>query len=288
MGIYLATHLNGSSWSCLCLLGCTSGGPAVGNTCHPRAEQRIYLGEVGNVSYQALRRRALSRRCRNLNQIERATGATIELFGPSPCFLAISHWHREVVRQGVLLSHNLLSRQLSSPSGTLESRELAELSPDAVCDEEHLTKDDMKRVLARMGIGDPASLVADMEAAGLPFGPDLKDLEMAPAHETEKTSGSIGGIGDGRDSGRAAASWHPCEAWQNTRYQLQPNQSCCIASRYSPGVEVSTRNDAASPSNLDTDNSQLWPSVIAPFSVEKSIGAFCGNARPKCLLNEMD
>lgn len=130
-------------------------------------ECKLHLPTVTAQDFLRVKQLVLGRRCRFLKQIEKASGATVTLYLGYDSCLAV-RGSLEALREAVRLLINLLGNVLKQQVAWPQHAEIVGRPGEKL--EEYLTEAEMEAVLARMGYPEPASIVSQMRADGLPFG----------------------------------------------------------------------------------------------------------------------
>eukprot|EP00438_Fugacium_kawagutii_P036617 Skav217827 [mRNA] locus=scaffold889:318051:319013:- [translate_table: standard] len=140
-------------------------------------EQQVHLSLATAQDFPRARRLLLGRRCRQLKDIEKLTDTMITVCGPCPCYLAVRCPDLARLSTAASLLRGLVAHVLGQTSSLLDYVEVdGYLGPAApalsntVPTEQYLTVDEMKAVLTKLGCPNPAGMISDMQAEGLPFG----------------------------------------------------------------------------------------------------------------------
>ena len=164
-------------------------------------ERALRLPQVDGLQFGQVRRRILGKRRRQLKRIERLTGATLTLHGPTPSYLTVQHARPEGLEHAVAMTNALLE-SLFGDTGRQEHDKASAPSSSALgCLasvpplEQYLTEGEMILLLTRLGLTHAGDLVAEMRLSGLPFG-DGESLPMPSVsgpHVEESMRGAYAG-----------------------------------------------------------------------------------------------
>ena len=171
-------------------------------------ERALRLPQVDGLQFGQVRRRILGKRCRQLKRIERLTGATLTLHGPTPSYLTVQHARPEGLERAVAMTNALLE-SLFGDTGRQEHDKASAPSSSALgCLasvpplEQYLTEGEMILLLTRLGLTHAGDLVAEMRLSGLPFGESLPMPSVSGPHVEESMCGAYAG-------GRVSSSISP-------------------------------------------------------------------------------
>lgn len=159
-------------------------------------ERALHLPHVDGLKFGQVRRCILGKRCRQLKRIERLTGATLTLHGPTPCYLTVQHARPEGLEHAVAMTNALLESLFGDTGWQEHDRASAPSSSALGCLasvpplEQYLTEGEMILMLTRLGLTHAGDLVAEMRLSGLPFGESLPMPSVSGPHVEESMCGA--------------------------------------------------------------------------------------------------